>query len=193
MACHGDEVLTVAKRSKQEGVTEFKRVEGDFYATTPAAVSPLFRFLPPKTKFSEPCAGAGDLVDLLTAQGHECVSKFDTAPRRADILQGDALSALHPIDFKNPQKIITNPPWKREALHPMILRFMEIAPTWLLFDIDWASCKQAAPFLKNCVTILAIGRVSWFGGSGGMDNVAWYEFNADHTAGPHFINKWAYL
>jgi hypothetical protein len=73
-------------------------------------------------------------------------------------------------------------------MHRMIPHFQRIAPTWLLLDNDWASTRQAAPFIAACSDIVAIGRLRWIEGSAhtGKDNYAWYRFDANHTAGPVF-------
>ena len=46
--------------------------------------------------------------------------------------------------------------------------------------------QQATPFLPACSDIVTIGRVKWFSGSpnDGMDNFAWFRFDADHSDGP---------
>ena len=73
-------------------------------------------------------------------------------------------------------------------MHRLIAHFQRIAPTWLLLDSDWASTRQAAPFLPCCSDIVAIGRVKWIEGSKhtGKDNHAWYRFDARHSGGPVF-------
>jgi hypothetical protein len=40
--------------------------------------------------------------------------------------------------------ILTNPPHRRDLLHPMITHFQRIAPTWLLIDYDWTACTPAS-------------------------------------------------
>ena len=72
--------------------------------------------------------------------------------------------------------IITNPPWDRTMLHPMIEHFTKLRPTWLLFDADWAHTKQSAPYMKKCAEIVSVGRIKWFGNMTGKDNCAWYLF-----------------
>ena len=42
---------------------------------------------------------------------------------------------------------------------------MRLAPTWLLFDADWAHTKQAAPYLRHCSHIVSVGRVHWMAGT----------------------------
>ena len=130
--------------------------------------------------FAEPCAGDGHLVRMLEEIGLTCTVNTD--------LRGgvDAL-AVHDIGSRA-DAIITNPPWTRGILHPMILHFQRQAPTWLLFDADWAHTKQAAPYLPQCSHIVSIGRLKWIPGSKhtGKDNCAWYRFHSQHVEGPRF-------
>ena len=52
----------------------------------------------------------------------------------------------------------------------------------------WASTKQAAPFMPMCTDIVSVGRLRWIEGTtmSGMQNFAWYRFDARHSAGPRF-------
>ena len=151
--------------------SNFVRVERDYYPTPQHAVEPLLIHLNYKTKFVEPCAGDYRLATHLEDQGHICVNAFDIEPRDSRVQQGDAFD-----DFKA-SMIITNPPWDRKILHPMIEHFTSIAPTWLLFDADWMHTKQSAQYMKWCSSIVSVGRVKWFNNKAGKDNAAWYLFD----------------
>ena len=74
---------------------------------------------------------------------------------------------------------ITNPPWDRSFLHPFLEHYINIAPTWLLFDADWMHTKQSALYMTYCTKIVSVGRVKWIEGSKGVgkDNCAWYLFD----------------
>jgi hypothetical protein len=153
----------------------------DAYATPFAAVLPLMPHLRGIETFAEPCCGEGHLVAHLQSMGLHCVYE-------GDILRGkDALDMDN--CFYDLDAIITNPPWTREILHPMILHFQKIAPTWLLFDADWSHTRQAAPFLPQCSHIVSAGRIKWIADSKhtGKDNAAWYRFHAQHVDGPKFV------
>jgi hypothetical protein len=123
----------------------------------------------------EPCAGDGALVDHLTAAGHICAAAWDIEPKRADIERHDALTRL----VGNLHCFITNPPWDRKVLHPLIVHLSDQAPTWLLFDADWAHTRQAAPYLNRLRKIVSVGRVKWIPDSPftGKDNCAWHLFD----------------
>ncbi|MGR3221201.1 MAG: hypothetical protein ACUZ8H_15510 [Candidatus Anammoxibacter sp.] len=160
----------------------FKRRKNDAYDTPYKAFSPLLPYIIPESSFCEPCAGNGHLIDHLDSNEFDCVSAYDTYPRRIDIHKFDALK-LEKRDINNADYIITNPPWTRQILHPMIDIFRNITTTWLLFDADWAHTKQAEPYMEYCSMIVSIGRVQWIPDSKhvGMDNAAWYRFGKDKT------------
>jgi hypothetical protein len=155
--------------------SNFERNPRDFYPTPLEAVFPLLASLPAATKFIEPCAGDGRLIRHLEKYGHTCEYACDIEPQAEGIDTKDVLffgADLPPTDM-----IITNPPWARDILHPMIDRFRQHAPTWLLFDSDWMFTGQAIPYLRYCRMIVSVGRVSWMGnGQSGMDNCAWFQF-----------------
>lgn len=157
--------------------SNFERVERDYYPTPKEAVLPLLKHLNANTKFIEPCAGDLALVKILEEYGHECVLASDIEPQAPNVLKQDALIlGLNP----NPNElIITNPPWDRKLLHPMIVAFSNVAPTWLLFDADWMHTKQSSAFLPRLRKIVSVGRIKWIPGSKmtGKDNCAWYLFD----------------
>lgn len=157
---------------------KFPRRKQDAYDTPPEAVKPLLEHLPKSIRFLEPCAGNGQLVVAMEGAGHVCAQATDTRPRHRRVGRHDALQRL----FVGARDwIVTNPPWAREVLHPMILHFSALAPTWLLFDADWMHTKQAAPYRYLCQKVVSVGRVSWMqNGTGGLDNCAWYLFDKNH-------------
>lgn len=165
--------------------SDFERRSADAYQTIdPRAVAALLPYLRRDgiQTFVEPCVGEGHLKRALESAGLICVFG-------SDIQSGiDALDLPH---FNGADAIITNPPWSRELLHPLILHFQHHAPTWLLFDADWAHNKMAAPFLPQCTDIVAVGRLRWIEGTTqtGKDNVAWYRFDAQHWNGPRFHGR----
>jgi len=160
--------------------SNFKRVERDFYPTPYEAVVPLLPFLGCKTKFIEPCAGDGALVRHLESKGHKCIWASDIEPHdQKEVIKKDALT----IHTTSHHPIITNPPWDRKILHPMIEHFRNLAPTWLLFDADWMHTKQSAEFMLYCSKVVSVGRVKWIPDSKmtGKDNCAWYKFTSFET------------
>lgn len=177
----GAGALAVGKRST------FERRERDFYPTPREAVLPLLPHLAPGTRFCEPCAGDGALVDHLTAAGHKCARAWDIEPQRGDIDRFDALGRL----IGNIDCFITNPPWDRSVLHPMIVHFATQHPTWLLFDADWLHTRQSAPYLRFLHKVVSVGRVKWIPDSKmtGKDNCAWYLFDVTPAENTLFFGR----
>ena len=160
--------------------SNFERVERDFYPTPMEAVLPLLPHLAPETRFFEPCAGDGALVRHLESFGHTCERASDIAP------QGDGIEERcvfrSPLPIGDNPIFITNPPWDRNILHPILDHLPRFAPTWLLFDADWMHTKQSAPFMSMCAAVVSVGRVKWIPDSKmtGKDNCAWHLFDVTH-------------
>lgn len=163
--------------------SSFERRKNDEYQTPLPPVLELLPHLSGIRTFAEPCRGEGRLVGHLESLGYTCAFA-------SGLNDGfDAITSAWPnVAF---DAIITNPPWTRKILHPMILRFQSIAPTWLLFDADWAHTGQCLPFMDQCSLIVSVGRVKWIedSESTGKDNAAWYRFDKDHKGGPRFFTK----
>ncbi len=158
---------------------KFRRRKNDSYDTPPEALAPLLPYLPEDALYAEPCAGCGMLVDALEAAGRRVFWASDVEPRRDDIGRLDALDLWKclplGVDF-----IITNPPWTRQLLHPLIGTFRGQRQTWLLLDASWSHTKQAVPHLEYCQTIVSVGRVSWMqNGTSSLDDAAWHLFVRD--------------
>jgi hypothetical protein len=168
---------------------QFERKERDFYPTPEAAVLPLLPHLPKDATFDEPCAGDGALVDSLQRAGLSCLYAADIHPMRDDIHTWDALNS--PVVSALADYIITNPPWDRKTLHPMIEAFSNLRPTWLLFDADWMHTRQSARFMPLLRKIVSVGRVKWIPDSKmtGKDNCAWHLFDAKKAGPIEFVGR----
>lgn len=144
----------------------------------------LHRHLSPGTRFCEPCAGAGHLVEQLEALGHHCARAWDIEPQREWIEQQDARKRL----IGNVDCFITNPPYTRELMHSIILSLSDQHPTWLLIDADWMQTGHAEPYLLRCTDIVACGRLRWIVGSKnkGHTDSCWYRFDAAHSGPSRF-------
>ncbi|HEY1888479.1 MAG TPA: hypothetical protein VGG86_20920, partial [Roseiarcus sp.] len=116
--------------------SDFPRRPQDDYATPLAALKPLLPHLCRQTPIIEPCPGAGDLVRHLDEAG------FEVTP-----LSGDARSRVYALDSLGKFVFVTNSPWRRDILHPIIENLSDQAKTWLLLDADWVHCKQSVPYL----------------------------------------------
>lgn len=155
--------------------SNFERKPKDYYVTPVEALN--YTFLKAlrdngTTTFIEPCAGNNALTCHLESYGLECFGSYDIEPKSPDVEKCDAFYLK-----ASAHAIITNPPWTRRILHPMIEHFRQMNDAWLLFDADWAHTKQSAPFIPFCHMIISVGRLSWEqNGVTGKDNVAWYLF-----------------
>lgn len=159
--------------------SDFERVPRDFYPTPREAVLPLLPHIERLRWFYEPCAGDGALVVHLEGAGHDCIGASDIELRAGLVrpMIGDATCGT--FDVPGGCEFITNPPWDRKILHPIIENLSRQAPTWLLFDADWIHTRQAAPFMSRLRKIVSVGRVKWIPDSKmtGKDNCAWYLFD----------------
>jgi hypothetical protein len=157
--------------------SDFKRVERDFYPTPFEAVKCLIEHLPKHFTFAEPCAGNGALIGHLESYGGMCMWASDIEPLHDGIPTQD-YKDVKENELLESQFVITNPPWTRNTLHPLIEHFALHRPTWLLFDADWPHTKQSKYYMQFLHKIVSVGRIKWFGNTTGKDNCAWYLFDA---------------
>jgi hypothetical protein len=167
--------------------SNFERIPRDFYPTPREAVLPLLPHLTAETYYIEPCAGDGALVWALQDAGHCCIGMFDVESPITNVRTADARE--HTYDWT--ECFITNPPWSRDVLHPIILNLSKQAPTWLLFDADWMHTRQSAPFMPFLRKIVSVGRVKWIPDSPftGKDNCCWYLFDQTTDAPAQFVGR----
>jgi hypothetical protein len=146
--------------------SDFPRRPQDDYATPLAALQPLLPHLCPHEQIVEPCPGGCVLVDHLRKAGFSIAAAINSDARvmRYGMVPGFVF--------------VTNPPWSRTLLHPIIENLSNQATTWLLFDADWMHCKQAIPYLPRLRQVVSVGRVKWIPNSPyvGKDNACWYRF-----------------
>jgi hypothetical protein len=174
--------------------SDFTRIERDYYRTfDPRAAQALQPHVSYGDMYIEPCAGDGSLIRNLDRIGLSCAWAFDVQPNGPGIDKRDVLALHADLDnfTSNCEWVITNPPWTRSVLHPMIRAFTQQKPTWLLFDAGWMFTAQAAPFLPSCVKIVTIGRLKWIEGTTmtGKDDCCWYLFDERHKDGPKFYGR----
>jgi hypothetical protein len=173
--------------------SDYIRRERDAYFTPIAAVEPLIDHLPYSFEYVEPCAGDGRLVSHISTltDGHgQCIFMSDIEPQAEGIYKNDALN----LDFGGYGVVdlaITNPPWDRSFLHPFLEHWLDICPTWLLFDAGWAYTKQSSVYMTYCSKIVSVGRVKWIEGSKGVgkDDCSWYLFDAMKRGPTEFYGR----
>ena len=159
--------------------SNFERKERDYYRTPEEALIPLLKHIDYITyNFIEPCAGDGTLTSLLLKYTDgKCLYQSDIEPQEKGILVKNVLD----IEDK-PDYYITNPPWDRKLLHPIIEHLSDLSPTWLLFDADWIHTKQSRPYQQRLQKIVSVGRGKLIPDSKmtGKDNCCWYLFDKDN-------------
>ena len=166
--------------------SSFPRLDRDNYPTPYKATTPLLECLKPRTKFIDPCCGAGFLVAHFESAGHACVGRYDLPDR-------DVVSARY--DDVEPDAIfVTNLPWRRDVLHPAIINLSNQRPLWTLLDAGWLFTMQAAPFMARLRGIVAVGRLKWIPDSKhtAKDDAAWMLFDRprpNETALIHFVGS----
>lgn len=168
--------------------SDFERVPRDYYPTPIEAVKPLIPHLPNKGNFAEPCAGDGRLIrHIEELSGMLGYWMTDIEPMADHIGDGDATTDK----IVGCEIAITNPPWNRKILHPIIENLSNQLPTWLLFDADWMHTKQAVPYLPRLKRVVSVGRVKWIEGSNstGKDNCCWYLFDKHNGIPTHFYGR----
>jgi hypothetical protein len=169
--------------------SSFERIPRDFYPTPESAALPLLAHVTPGSRYIEPCAGKLDLMRHLKAGGLHCVGAYDIEFGGGWGSGTDATIAKFPVEIAD--LFITNPPWDRKVLHPIIDNLSSQLPTWLLFDADWMHTRQSAPFMPYLRKIVSVGRVKWIPDSPftGKDNCCWYLFDQHSDAPAQFVGR----
>lgn len=154
----------------------FDKVPKDFYPTTdPNALPKVFIDFVRGRKYAEPCCGSGDLVDLLV-DAATCNWESDIEYRGAGVVW-DAM-CLSNNELEKCDCIITNPPYTRSVLLPLIDHLVSLKDTWLLLPSDLMHNRYFGSYMERCSKVVSIGRLCWFKKEGkrvdSTDNYAWY-------------------
>lgn len=190
---------------KRESVKK-PRAARDWYPTVdPDAVEALKPFLyktshvwgqpAPLTRYVEPCAGDGSLIDLMHSRGLPtlCAKAYDIAPQMAGIVTKDCLT-LTSEDVKGSHCFITNPPFSWTLLQPMLNHLPTLLPTWLLLPADMMHNKRMSPYIDFCSHIVSVGRLWWFKDESdkevkGVDNFAWFCLDSTYEGHTKFYGR----
>ena len=129
-------------------------------------------------RFAEPCAGKGHLIDNL-ADGATCWWESDI---RDTCGPGIDATKLTKENLDHADVIITNPPYKWDALKPLLDHLPTLLPTWFLLPADMMHNKRMGPYMKKCAMVISVGRLYWMDNKiKGVDNFAWYLFVKDEV------------
>jgi hypothetical protein len=158
--------------------SNFVKVERDYYPTTdPKVKVPEFINSIKGKTYAEPCYGHGDLENLIINVA-SLRYKSDIRATNLTCKVQDAM-ALTKEQLKDCDLIITNPPFTKSVLLPMIDKFISLKPTWLLLPADYMHNQYFRPYMNLCTKVVSIGRICWFPTDEGKrvastDNFAWY-------------------
>ena len=124
------------------------------------------------------------LVRHLEKHGHSCYFASDLEPQDEPVdiagamvshkaITADALTLTTPL--QGADVIITNTPWSRHILHPMIEHFRKHKRAWILLDAGWMFTKQSADYMGYCSKVVAVGRLRWIADTKmtGKDDCVW--------------------
>jgi len=154
--------------------SSFDKIPRDYYPTTdPNALPPKFiEFIRGKT-YAEPCCGEGDLVELLMDVA-VCRWESDVEYRGCGKIWDAMYLSKH--ELQKCDLIVTNPPFSRDVLLPMIDHFTTLKPTWLLLPAGYMNNKYFGPYMRKCSKVVSIGRIKWFKDSRhtSTDDFCWY-------------------
>ena len=103
-----------------------------------------------------------------------CVYRCDIRQTVGSSFVKNALN-LTEEDVENANVIITNPPYDKPMLLPLIDHFISLKPTWLLLPSDMMHNIYFAPYVRKCRTIISVGRLYWQPNKvRGKSNFCWF-------------------
>lgn len=139
----------------------FERVSRDYYPTIdPKAIPPnLLKHIRGKT-YAEPFYGEGDMEDLLMDVA-TCKWRSDIRETVGCSSVRDALT-LTSSDLEGCDLVVSNPPYQKDVLLPLLDHLVSLKPTWLLLPSDLMFNGYMAPYMKQCERVVGVGRLFWF-------------------------------
>lgn len=161
----------------------YERITKDRYITPLSAVTVLGSYFDLYgLTYIEPCTADGQFKCHMSSFGAHAVFESGIDPEIDNVTSVDALSDELDLNNIEADAIVTNPPWRRDMLHPMIVKFSDAKPTLLLFDANWINTKQASIFKDRLVAVFPAFRHKWFAGteldngSAPKEDTSWYLF-----------------
>ena len=172
--------------------SNFPKKDKDFYGTVDEKVlKKAFLDHIRGSTYAEPCWGEGDLEDLLKGVA-TCKWRSDLRDTSPVSKQMSAIE-ITSWDLKECDYIITNPPFTKSVLLPILDHFISLKPTWLLLPADYMHNLYFRPYMDKCTKVVSIGRICWFPSDGkrvaSTDNFCWYYWpkNASGDSDTYFM------
>ena len=163
----------------------------DHYDTPPEALHALLKVLPlpTSTRIWEPCAGTGNLVQVLRARGHRVVAS-DIADRGCPDCYLTDFFTVRELSL-DCEVILTNPPYR--WVEKFVRHALELKPKLLilLLRLAFYESERRCDILENCglmhvfqfrKRLPMMHRATWNGkkANSGMA-FAWYIWKPDYT------------
>ena len=163
----------------------FPRVPQDAYSTPAEAVAPLLPHLEPGSRFFEPCAGQGQLIEHLVNAGHICVGRCDLPTDARTWRDLSIESGMH-LHNQPAVELAGAARHHRQSLQSsagVVVTRQRLGPH--------AAVDSHLPRLQK---IVSVGRLKWIEDSPhtSKDNAAWMLFTLprpDECAVTHFIGR----
>lgn len=119
----------------------------DCYGTPPEAVTALLKVEKLPRRLWEPCAGRGNIVDVLRAAGHEVIGSDLIDYGRPDFFSGRDFLLEHKMP-DGCEGIVTNPPFKIAA--QFVEHALRLSPlVVMLLRLAFMESARRAPILEG--------------------------------------------
>lgn len=150
--------------------------------------------------YGEPCFGEGALTRILTRHlkglafcGHASDLHPERAPEGLNVRKLDARTLTRSDLERHVDLWITNTPWQRTHLHPIIDNLTKVAPLWCILPAEFAHRRRNYDYLRKCTHILPVGPVQFrpTKSGNGFFCYAWYRFVDEWQQDyPSFMPRW---
>jgi hypothetical protein len=191
--------------------SDLDRKDRDFYSTPIAATTPLVPYLEGISRYYEPFAGDGRLINNLCSlvPSMKCVWASDIEPQEEGIEKfnlddiGSEALAIGMIQ-RQADAIISNPPWLNTSESGFqLFRFVNKLcnsgfPVILLLNANiinnkssWQNKIHGHSLMSMCYQMLPIGRVKWIDNSpySAKEDSAWFFFSDRNHSSPKILPR----
>ena len=140
--------------------SSFGRIPRDLYESVdPRILAPNFLSYITGKMYYEPSCGSGKLINQLAPYA-VCGGASDIEPLGVGTRKDGLYVTID--DVEDFDYLITNPPYKKDLLLPLIDHWSSLIPTWLLLPADLAHNGYMVPYMKKCERVVSVGRLYFF-------------------------------